>query len=286
MAYIAPIIYDRDATGDDQYIMQDLGGGKVRLIPSPEEVREEGTSINKALMQPIVDALQKLNTDILPKYTLTYWKRRTVGGEYYIKETDAWADQSNYESMYSSSRIYKYMYFFRTSTGFDPSEGLSWQFTSATIQYASQINLNTATGDFSLQSPQTVTVHENSDTPSKLQQQFAGKYIKGIYPNEGRIFYVPNNCIVADDTWSSQGGWVYYTGYTQDTGIKQISSAYSQSIGEWELVSADDPNKYPDTSTVDGYEWVKLGRIDEYVLNTLSKLDTRLSALESLSTGI
>lgn len=282
MPYIAPTIYDRDATGDNKYIMQDIGGGKVTLTPAPDEVREAGTSINKALMQPIVDALAKLNTDILPKYVLTYWKRRTVGGEYYLKETDAFESFDNYEHMGDTD----YMYFFRTSTGFDPSDGLYYQFDSCSISYASTLSFNSNTGRFSLSNPQRITVRDGVNDTSELRELFSGKYIQGIYKNETGIFYVPVNSRVVKESWSSGGGWVYYTGYTQSTAIKEISSAYAQSLGEWELVSSDDPNKYPETSTVDGYEWVKLGRIDEYVLNTLSKLDTRLSALESLSTGI
>lgn len=57
MAYTAPIIKDRVAVGDDLYLIEDEGG-KKRLIPSPTEVVEEGTPINKELLQALCDAVE------------------------------------------------------------------------------------------------------------------------------------------------------------------------------------------------------------------------------------
>ena len=57
MAYIAPTIKDRVAVGDNKYTMQTLSDGRVLLTPSPDEVEEAGTEINKALLQPLVDAV-------------------------------------------------------------------------------------------------------------------------------------------------------------------------------------------------------------------------------------
>jgi len=50
-------IKDRVAVGDDIFIIEQLDGGRVRLIPDPTHVLEVGTPINKALLQPIEDAL-------------------------------------------------------------------------------------------------------------------------------------------------------------------------------------------------------------------------------------
>jgi len=50
-------IKDRVAVGDDIFIIEELEGGRVRLIPDPTHVLEVGTPINKALLQPIEDAL-------------------------------------------------------------------------------------------------------------------------------------------------------------------------------------------------------------------------------------
>jgi microcystin-dependent protein len=50
-------IKDRVAVGDDIFIIEELEEGRVRLIPDPTHVLEVGTPINKALLQPIEDAL-------------------------------------------------------------------------------------------------------------------------------------------------------------------------------------------------------------------------------------
>lgn len=55
MAYTSREIRDRVAIGDDCFYLQDLGDGRVRLIPAPDSVSESGTDINKELLQPIED---------------------------------------------------------------------------------------------------------------------------------------------------------------------------------------------------------------------------------------
>lgn len=57
MAYTAPNIKDRVAVGDDLYTMTEVDG-KVKLIPSPTQVVEPGTPINKELLQPLCDAVE------------------------------------------------------------------------------------------------------------------------------------------------------------------------------------------------------------------------------------
>ena len=55
MAYVAREIKDRVAIGDNCFYMEQLGDGRVMLIPAPDSVTEVGTDINKALLQPIED---------------------------------------------------------------------------------------------------------------------------------------------------------------------------------------------------------------------------------------
>jgi hypothetical protein len=62
MAFTARVISDRVVVGDDIFIMEDLGGGKVRLTPAPNSVSNVGTAINKALLQPIDNELASLGT--------------------------------------------------------------------------------------------------------------------------------------------------------------------------------------------------------------------------------
>ena len=50
-------IKDRVAVGDDIFIIEELDEGRVRLIPDPTHILEAGTPIDKALLQPIEDAL-------------------------------------------------------------------------------------------------------------------------------------------------------------------------------------------------------------------------------------
>lgn len=57
MAYTAPNIKDRVAVGDDLYTMTEVDG-KMKLIPSPTQVVEPGTPINKELLQPLCDAVE------------------------------------------------------------------------------------------------------------------------------------------------------------------------------------------------------------------------------------
>jgi hypothetical protein len=64
MAYIAPNIKDRIAVGDNIFLMENLGGNLVRLIPQPTEVIEPGTDINKALLQPLANAVEQTSTDL------------------------------------------------------------------------------------------------------------------------------------------------------------------------------------------------------------------------------
>ena len=61
MAYTAPNIKDRVAVGDDLYTMTEVDG-KVKLIPSPTQVVEPGTPINKELLQPLCNAVENAET--------------------------------------------------------------------------------------------------------------------------------------------------------------------------------------------------------------------------------
>lgn len=64
MAYTARTIKDRIATGDDIFIVERLADGRVRLIPSPDSVAEEGTDINSALLQPLENRTVELRADL------------------------------------------------------------------------------------------------------------------------------------------------------------------------------------------------------------------------------
>ena len=48
-------IRDRVARGDDKFRLETLPDGRVRLIPAPDELQQDGTDVNAALMQPWED---------------------------------------------------------------------------------------------------------------------------------------------------------------------------------------------------------------------------------------
>ncbi len=64
MAYTSRDIKDRIAIGDDCFYMEQLGDGRVRLIPAPDTVVEAGTDINKALLQLMEDRIVWLMNSI------------------------------------------------------------------------------------------------------------------------------------------------------------------------------------------------------------------------------
>ena len=62
--FMAQTIKDRVAVGDDCFRLEQLTDGRTKITPSPDSVTEEGTDLNKALLQPIVDSLEALSTNI------------------------------------------------------------------------------------------------------------------------------------------------------------------------------------------------------------------------------
>ena len=61
MSYKARDIKDRVAVGDDLFQLEKQSDGiRYRLIPAPDAIVEEGTSVDKALLQPIEDELERL----------------------------------------------------------------------------------------------------------------------------------------------------------------------------------------------------------------------------------
>ena len=55
MVYVSREIKDRVAIGDDCFYMEEVGDGRIMLIPAPDSVTEVGTDVNKALLQLIED---------------------------------------------------------------------------------------------------------------------------------------------------------------------------------------------------------------------------------------
>ena len=262
--YIAPEIKDRVAVGDDLYQITD-SGGKKKLTPSPTEVSEPGTEINKALLQPMADALERIDAAAVP-YVLYWWRRRPMSASYYEVQSDGY-DAGSYSKVTFDYR-YSYISIF------------THEHSSATLQYSKTVTINQSTGAVSLSSPTTVTVTESSYTEDELQSLLAGKYVKGLYPATNTIFYIPSASYVVRRNWvsASDDSSSYYIGYEDSndpgrsplTKVMYVSSAKSESIGNWTYVSSDDSEAYPHSGTLNGTEYEYFGTIKDAALGAMN----------------
>lgn len=262
--YIAPEIKDRVAVGDDLYQITD-SGGKKKLTPSPTEVSEPGTEINKALLQPMADALERIDAAAVP-YVLYWWRRRPMSASYYEVQSDGY-DAGSY-----SKATFDY--------GYSYISIFTHEHSSATLQYSKTVTINQSNGAVSLSSPTTVTVTESSYSNSELQSLLAGKYVKGLYPATDKIFYIPSASYVVTRNWesASDGSTSYYIGYEDSndpgrsplTKVMYVSSAKSESIGNWTYVSSDDSEAYPHSGMKDGMEYEYFGLIKDAALGAMN----------------
>lgn len=264
MPYQAPEIVDRAALGDDKYTVTELADGRKQLTPSPDDVSEPGTEINKALLDPLLQAVERMDNTLVP-YGLYWWRRRPMSASYYEVQSDG------YSYGYSKATfdyVYKYISIF---TG---------EYSSATLQYSKTVTINQSTGAVSLTNPTTVTVTKSGYTNDKLQSLLAGKYVKGLYPSTDKIFYIPSASYVVTRNWesASDGSTSYYIGYEDSndpgrsslTKVMYVSSAKSESIGNWTYVSSDDSDTYPHSGTSNGTEYEYLGTVKDSALNAMN----------------
>ena len=265
MPYQAPEILDRAALGDDKYTVTELADGRKQLTPSPDSVTEPGTEINKSLLQPIADALERIDADFVP-YTLYWWRRRAMSKSYYEVQSDGYAAGSYSKATFDY--VYKYISIF---TG---------EYSSATLQYSKTVTINQSNGAVSLTNPTTVTVTKSGYTHDELQSLLAGKDGKGLYPSTDKIFYIPSASYVVTRNWesASDGSTSYYIGYEDSndpgrsplTKVMYVSSAKSESIGNWAYVSSDDSETYPHSGMKDGLEYEYFGLIKDAALDALN----------------
>ena len=264
--YIAPEIKDRVAIGDDLYTITD-SGGKKKLTPSPTEVSEPGTEINKALLQPMADAIERMDADLVP-YTLYWWRRRAVGGNY--SESRAITSDGYSASTFNYSYSYLCFIFYSRASGEDGET------TYATIQYASSVTCSSS--GVVLKNPSTYNVSAD-DTVSTLQAKFAGRYVKGLMPNTEKVYYIPNKSYVVSENWESAQSGTYrrMTGYLSSddpsrdtTDVYEVSSVYNETIGAWTLVSSDASDTYPHSGVESGMEYEYFGMIKDAALDALN----------------
>lgn len=69
MIYTSRDIKDRVALGDNKYYMTQLDDGRIMLTPAPDTVIEEGTDINRELLQIMEDRITLLMNRVLSNIT-------------------------------------------------------------------------------------------------------------------------------------------------------------------------------------------------------------------------
>lgn len=268
--YQAPDVKDRVATGDDLYTITD-SGGKKKLTPSPTTIEEPGTEINRALLMPLMKAVEGLDANILP-YTDYWWRRRASSGAYAETQSTAFT-QAN--AGYYSSIIY--FFYHGENESYPPS---------VTFKIASSVTINQSTGAVTMNNPTTKTV-KYSDYSSEsalaeaLQSMCAGKYISGLpcQQDATKIMKVPQSAYVkvyavAASTTAPIRGYIGFLSPTGDWGgwgpgtdVQLIGSIKQTTTGDWEYLSSPDSTAYPHSGTSGGYEYVYYGQIYSYVLN-------------------
>lgn len=266
--YQAPDIRDRIAVGDDLYQIAD-SGGKKKLTPDPTEVTEPGTPINKALLQPMANAIERMDADLVP-YTLYYWRRRPTANSYVEGRQTAYSAGVGYNHT-SNGKDYYYLDAKRYVKYSGDEEGTNY---FATLRYASSIIINQSTGAISLNNPATYTFTSGDNVfESATYGRFQGKYVQGFLGIENKTFYIPTSAYMVTHSWSNSGGdrW-NEQGYevTSDMGDTLmpmlINTTKITTTGAWEIISADVSDAYPTSGTSGGYDWVYLGRISDAVL--------------------
>lgn len=69
MIYTSREIKDRIAIGDNKYYMTTLNDGRIMLTPAPDTVVENGTDINKELLQLMEDRIILLMNRVFSNIT-------------------------------------------------------------------------------------------------------------------------------------------------------------------------------------------------------------------------
>lgn len=265
--YIAPEIKDRVAVGDDLYTITD-SGGKKKLTPSPTEVSEPGTEINKALLQPMADALQEASENLVP-YNDYWWRIKQNAGSYNLKIVPSKQITGAYvKSEASNGTIYYRVNILETWWRDNGDETYTEYNDPRTIQVASSLSLG-SDGTISLVNPTSYSI-SGEDFYSYRHTFYSiisGKYVKGFSQNSNLIYKIGTLSDGYDiDDWNakitSSGETTNYTDYYIDAGKVQVAVAdYSATVSDFSYVSNEDENFYPHTGTQGGIEYQYLGKI-------------------------
>lgn len=287
--YQAPDIKDRIAVGDDLYQIAD-SGGKKKLTPDPTEVTEAGTPINKALLQPLVDAVARIDTAAVP-YVQYWWRRRPTASSWTeTRQKSSSQGYSNKTATHTDSQDDTTYYHLAYALDRYPNGDEESSHTYATLTYASSISINQTTGAISLVNPTTYTCSESDHYYDQaFYQRFQGKYVKGFIYCADSIFYIPPTMGMSHKGWSllQEDAEIYYDGYifTADAKVEPmaINSVKNTTAGSWEPISSDAHDTYPKSGTSGGYDWKYLGTISESILTPTESAFDGITAISVTS---
>lgn len=262
--YIAPEIKDRVAVGDDLYQIAD-SGGKKKLTPDPTEITEPGTPINKALLQPMADALQKASENIVP-YNDYWWRIRQNAGSYSLRLVPSKQIEGAYEKATANNgNVYYKVNILECWSRSNGDENDGEYYDDRTIQVASNISLG-SNGSISLVNPTSYSI-SGEDFYSQITTYnsiLAGKYVKGLSISPQRIYKVGTSPDIQkwNASITASGENTHYTDYYIHASNVQVAVAdYSETISDFSYVSNEDENFYPHSGTQDGIEYQFLGKI-------------------------
>lgn len=267
--YQAPDIKDRVATGDDLYTIADVGT-KKKLTPSPTEVIEPGTEINRALMLPLMQALQATTEAFVP-YEDYWWRTRQVSAGYTLELAPvsqiggAYYQENIIYSSYTDS-----FYAIKINEKIVNSDDSYSNNGQQTIKYASSVTMDSS-GNISLVNPTTVTV--NADTVQSYQSTLRGKYVSGLDQSEDTIYKIGQYATISEWTPNPMS-YGSYTRYKTRWGYKasdasslpaEVAKAtYSASTSDYSYLHNAESSFYPHSGTTNGVEYQYLGRISDF----------------------
>lgn len=259
--YQAPNILDRVATGDDLYNIITQSDGRSKLVPSPDEVAEPGTPINRALLQPLMEAVQRSSEDLVP-YNDHWWRIRQTAGSYSLKVVPFGQISGAY-----STRTSDGAYVVSVVNRIVDSDGSVNSNGARTIQVASSVSVG-SDGTISLVNPTSYTI--SADNISTYASTLNGKYAKGLVQNTDVVYKINTSGISSYQEAMDYGSYTRttthycYTASSLTSTIVQVaSSVYSESNSGFSYVSNADENFYPHSGTSGGVEYQYLGKIHD-----------------------
>nr|DAW28500.1 MAG TPA: hypothetical protein [Caudoviricetes sp.] len=272
--YQAPDVKDRVAIGDDLYTITD-SGGKKKLTPSPTTIEEPGTEINRALLMPLMKAVEGLDANILP-YTDYWWRIRQNAGSYVLNILPATQIENAYQSKTDNAGRTTYWVcilecFYRNNGNENDREYKD----PRTIKVASSVTMSSS-GKVSLVNPTSYNISQDDMNSYSQRETWAsrlrGKYVSGLSESPSTIYKIDSSADIdewsASITVSGENTKYYDYGFEMSavgsTMVQVVTSRFSATTSDFTYEHSDDENLYPHSGTTNGVEYQFLGKISEF----------------------